>query len=93
MKVKVYSLKPYFNIDGGFVDIPNQPSFDPKHPRTYPGNQVKIVAVMTANEASQKYGKRELCFGSEILYAPNGEGGVIILELTGKTSRDVLSEL
>ncbi len=93
MKVKVYSLQPYFDIDGGFIDIPGQPTFDPKHPRTYPGNQVKVVAVLTPAQALQEYGKRELCYGGEVLYSPNGEEQIIILELTGQNSRDILSEL
>lgn len=93
MRVTVWKIRPYFDLDNSFIDIPGQPTFDPKHPRTYPGAEVELVEVMTPDEAMIKYGVEALCHADKILYSKAYGGNVAIWRLTGRTSADVLAEL
>lgn len=92
--IKVYSMRPYHNIDGFFTDIPEQPTFDPLHPTTYPGNEVVPVETITGVEAVERYGKTL----DGVLYTvPRSSSKldrmrITIWEKTGKTSADIVAE-
>jgi len=92
MRVQVYSLRPYHDIEGYFINAPDV-VFDPKHPGTYPGLEVKLVETLSGKQALAKYGKRALCYTDEVLYSQSNirsEPEVIIWRLTGKTSREIV---
>lgn len=96
MRIKAYSLRPYFDLDNVFMNIPGAPTFDPKHPGTYPGAEVEIVEVLSPDEALVKYGKEALCKGA-VLYSPSYPDGIArgnpvitIWRNTGRTSRQVV---
>ena len=94
MKVKIISLRPFFDIDGQFVNIPGAPTFDPKHPQTYPGLEVTRVETLTIKDALDKHGKDAL-MGPDLMYCPIQHSGkadalIAIFELTGRTSAQVV---
>lgn len=88
MKTTVFTLKPYFDIDGYFINIEGEPTFDPKHPITYPGNEVRLVEELTDEQFLNRYGIDGL---DEVIYLQRGKL-VQIIELTGKTSADIVLE-
>lgn len=87
--VRVYSLRPFIDLDGHFIDIEGQPTFDPKHPCTYPGAEVEVVETLPVAEAVAKYGPTP-----DEPYQVHNSGSknakVTILRLTGKTSKDIV---
>lgn len=91
MQVKTYSLKPYFNIEGHFINIPGMPTFDPKHPSIYPGDEVVIKEVLSPADFIAKYGKKAI-FNSDVIYSQSGQQ-VFVLERTGRTSGDILEAI
>ena len=89
MRVTVYSMKPYHNINGHFINIPEQKEFDPKHPVMCPGNEVEAIETISAKCAKEKYGK----YMNEPYTVRNGGKSnmtVTVLRLTGRTSADVV---
>lgn len=89
MKVTIYSLKPHYNLENHFIDIPNQPTFDPKHPTIYPGNEVEVVETLPGKKAQIKYGRM---IDEPYLVHNSGSKNisVTILRLTGLTSADII---
>ena len=83
-RIKVYSVRPYFNNDGHYIDIDGKPTFDPKHPGTYPGAEVKAIETITAEEFISRYGARGY-YRDDILYTSRGRL-VTLWEKTGRTS-------
>lgn len=93
MRIRIYSLRPFFDIDGHFINPEKGQSFDPAHPRTYPGDEVELIEILPVNEALEKYGRGPL--RNEILWTPvrGQRDTVAIWQRTGKTSADVLNEI
>ena len=91
MKIQIFSLKPYFNIEGHFTNILNQPTFDPKHPITYPGAEIKTIETLTPKEAQNKYG-RYINKPHQVHNSGSKNCTVTIFEYTGKTSADIIQE-
>jgi hypothetical protein len=92
MKIEIYSLKPYFDVDGYFTNIPDKPTFDPKHPCIYPGVEVVPVETLPAKVAQQKYG-RYINRPYQVHNSGNTEKcTVTIFRYTGKTSKDIILE-
>ena len=96
-RTRVFTLKPYWPVDGSFIDPPGDgPSFDPAHPTYYPGLEVECIATLTAQEFTATY--RNSPEAEDIMYSvvhPQGLRGramVAIWRLTGRTSADVIAE-
>lgn len=89
MKVTVYSLRPFYDINGFFIDPPGG-SFDPKHPSIYPGDEVQVRERLTPELFLEKYG-RERLYSQNLLYTGNSRV-LVILDRTGRTSADVVHE-
>lgn len=66
------------------MDIDGKPTFDPKHPGTYPGAEVRPLETITAEEFISRYG-RQGCYRDDILYTSRGQS-VTLWEKTGRTS-------
>lgn len=97
MKIQVFPIRPFFNIDAYFINRTNEPTFDPKHPVVYPGDEVVKVETLTGTEAIAKYSYDDLK-GPDVLYTIKNSGlsknqmRITIWEKTGKTSADIVQE-
>ena len=89
MKVTVYSLQPFYDINGFFIHPPGG-SFDPKHPSIYPGDEVRVRERLTPEQFLEKYGRDGL-YSEKLLYTGNSRI-LVVLDRTGRTSADVVQE-
>ena len=95
-RTRVYTLRPYWNLDGSFIDPPgDKPGFDPAHPSIYPGLEVRCTRTLSHGDFVA------FCEGVNLddipMYSivhPDGARGgaqIALWELTGRTSADVLA--
>lgn len=93
MRVRVYSMEPYHDAPGYFINILGKETFDPSHPTEYPGAEVEAVETLPLTDAKDKYMRDGVIIEP---YTVRNSGyldcTVTILRLTGRTSADVIRD-
>jgi hypothetical protein len=84
MKIRVYTSD---FVPGYFTDIPGEVTFDPSHPLTYPGDEVRPVEILPFEVAAADRERWR-----KLLYTISRDGTVTIWERAGRTSADILGQ-